>query len=407
MSADYELLTVETVAAHVAARPALVERLDAGRITSVREVGDGNLNLVFILRDSDGRSLVLKQALPYVRVDPTWPMTPERARHEADALAAHGAVDPAHVPALFDFDASRYVLGMEDLSDHVVWRGALNRGERHDGAAGDIGTLVARTAFATSALGLDPFALKAALARSVSPALCQITEDLVFTEPYITHEHNVVLGENEPDVAALAGDPDVLREVGLAKWAFMTHAEALLHGDLHTGSVMVRAASGGVERSTKAFDSEFGFYGPVGFDLGALWANLVLAAARGVALGDDDHAAWCLAQPALLWDAFESELRALWPSRVDPRVWGDAVLEDLVRTWRSDAAVFAGAKVARRIIGFAKVSDVETLPADVRVGAARGALRAARLLMVERHTTHDVDALTSRAGDLLLAARTS
>ncbi len=58
----------------------------------------------------------------------------------------------------------------------------------------------------------------------------------------------------------------------------MTHGEALIHGDLHTGSVMV---GGG---RTVAIDPEFAFYGPVGFDLGAIWANAVIAAARAAQL---------------------------------------------------------------------------------------------------------------------------
>ena len=45
----------------------------------VREVGDGNLNLVFIVEGRTG-SVCVKQALPYVRVaGPGWPMSP-RAR---------------------------------------------------------------------------------------------------------------------------------------------------------------------------------------------------------------------------------------------------------------------------------------------------------------------------------------
>jgi 5-methylthioribose kinase len=380
-------LTVDSVAAHIARRPQLADKIDATRLHDVVEVGDGNLNLVFIVRDQGGRSLVLKQALPHVRVDPTWPMTLERARFESAALAAHGKLDPEHVPALLDFDSQQYVIAMEDLSDHTVWRTALNAGQQHEGAAADIGQSVARTAFGTSALGLGTFELKAAIAESFNPALCQITEDLVFTEPYIEHEHNRVLAANQIDVEEFRSDPEVIREAGLAKWLFMTGAEALVHGDLHTGSVMVRGESDGKARSTKAFDSEFAFYGPIGFDLGALWGNLVLAAARAVALGETDRAAWCLEQASQMWNAFESEIRLLWPRRVDPRVWDDNVLDTLLDTWRSDSAVFAGAKIARRIIGFAKVSDIESLPEQLRVGAARGGLRAARLLMVERHSS--------------------
>ena len=79
----------------------------------------------------------------------------------------------------------------------------------------------------------------------------------------------------------------MVREIGWLKWQFMTQAEALLHGDLHTGSVMVKAAAVGAERSTKVIDSEFAFYGPIGFDIGALWGNYLIAAARAFALTEE------------------------------------------------------------------------------------------------------------------------
>ena len=133
------------------------------------------------------------------------------------------------------------------------------------------------------------------------------------------------------DVAAYADDPDVIAAIGAAKWNFMTRAEALIHGDLHTGSVMVRGDGDPGGASTKAFDSEFAFYGPVGFDIGQLWANLLMAAARSATLGDTDNLAWRLAQPVVAWDAFEQTLRAHWPQRVDPAVFTDRFLDAVPR----------------------------------------------------------------------------
>ena len=52
---------------------------------------------------------------------------------------------------------------------------------------------------------------------------------------------------------------------------FCERAQALIHGDLHTGSVMV------THDSTQVIDPEFAFYGPMGFDIGAFLANLILA----------------------------------------------------------------------------------------------------------------------------------
>ena len=411
---DFSQLTADTVAAYLATRPALAGHIDAARIASVREVGDGNLNLVFIIDDVAGASVVLKQSLPHVRTDPSWPMTRERSAREATVLGQHVLADPAHVPGLYDFDHEHFVLAIENLSDHRVWRNELNEGRVHAYAASELGAYVARCAFATSPLGMDPLEHKRLIARAVNPELAQITEDLVFTEPYIEHEHNGVLPANEPDVAALRSDRALVREMGLAKLRFMTTAQSLIHGDLHTGSVFVRpatdaAGAAGAEASAasvRAFDSEFGFVGPTGFDLGALWANFIIAAARAEALGDDERAVLILTLPGRLWASFEAEYRALWPTRLDPRVWGDEVLDALLASIRDDAAIFAAAKAIRRIIGFAKASDIETLPPELREGAARGVLRAGRDLALTRHGIADVDALAAESLATLRPAAT-
>ncbi len=377
----YSFLSIDTIADYIRNQPQLADRIDAGSITNVTEVGDGNLNLVFIIRDAHGGGLVLKQALPYVRlVGPEWPMTPERARHEVEALRLHRSLAPSLVPEVYHFDADRYILSMEDLSDHRVWRGALNDGLMHEGAAELMGEYVAAVAFGTSIFGMDPEEQKVIAARSTNPQLCTITEDLVFTEPFSLGGRNSVIPANERDAAALIADDVMVRAMGQAKFAFMTQDEALIHGDLHTGSVMVRAAEGndGPVDSAKAFDSEFAFYGPVAFDLGALWANYTIAAARATALGDDARADWCLNLCDATWGSFETAFRTAWPMRRDPRVFTDDFGDDLIDRWHRETWLFAAAKMSRRVVGLAKASDVETLPEDLREGAARGLLETAR-----------------------------
>lgn len=407
MPETYEILNPSTVAGYVAANPRLAAVLPPEAIREVREVGDGNLNLVFILSGPDGPGIVIKQALPYVRlVGPDWPMAPDRAAREAAALRAHGALTPSLVPALYDYDTERYVLAMEDLSDHAVWRHALNRGERHEGAATDVGVYVANLAFGTSVFGMVRDAQAAALAESVNPLSWEITEPLVLTEPCRPADRNSVLPANEPDARQLIEDDATVREMGWLKWQFMTQAEALIHGDLHTGSVMVRPASDGRPRSTKVFDSEFAFYGPVGFDLGLTYANYVIAAARAFALGEDERAAWALGLLDETWQAFDATFRALWPQRLDPSVFTDATLEDFIAKVAVDGIGFAAAEAMRRIVGLAKTSDIETLPPELREGAARGVLRASRMMATSRHRDPSVAAASARAGDILVASRT-
>lgn len=275
---EYEFLSVENIASYLAARAETHAVIDAQNLVEIKEVGDGNLNLVFIIRDRDSKGIVLKQALPYVRlVGPSWPMSPDRARIEYETIETYSIAAPEFVPKLYFYDPARYIIGMEDLSDHQVWRGALNNGEFHRGSAAAVGEYMARVLFATSIFGLGQLKHKQEVARAINPELSLITEDLVFTEPWFPADRNSYLSENEPDANALINDDFMKLEVAELKYSFMTSTEALIHGDLHSGSVMVKADSHGISQSTKAFDPEFAFYGPCAFDMGAVLANYYIA----------------------------------------------------------------------------------------------------------------------------------
>ena len=399
---DYEHLTVDSCVEYIRSTSELRDLVDVDAISTIEEVGDGNLNLVFIVKDVNGQGVVLKQALPYVRlVGPEWPMTPDRARLEAEAMEAHSTLAPSAVPVLHHFNPERFIIAMEDLSDHVVWRTALNEGRTDEGVAAALGDYVARIAFGTSIFFVDPEQQKRDMARAINPELCTITEDLVFTEPWVDAGRNSVLPDNDADVAAIASDDFMVSSMGLAKWIFMTHAEALIHGDLHSGSVMIKGDSSGNLASARAIDSEFAFFGPVAFDLGVLWANYFIAAARAHALGEDDRARWCLDLSGQTWEAFEGRLRTLWPERRDPRVFTDAFLETLIDRWRSQCWLFAAAEMTRRVIGLAKTSDIESLDPQIRVGAARNVLQMAQGTVRARESDTSSSAFAALGRDQL------
>ncbi|WIY82403.1 S-methyl-5-thioribose kinase [Propionimicrobium sp. PCR01-08-3] len=406
--ADYEFLNKDNLADYIRSKPELSSRINADDIAKFEEVGDGNLNMVFLLADSEGKRLCIKQALPYVRMTGEgWPMTPDRARHEALALSTHHELTPDLVPELYLYDPQRYIIAMQDLSDHKVWRQALCDGEINDGAAEAMGRYVGAVAFGTSLFALERQEYADAIAEALNPEICTITEDLVFTEPLVDAGRNVVLDANVPDMLAFQQDREMFDAMGYAKWAFMTRTEALIHGDLHTGSVFVRNEPG-TRRvdSVKAFDSEFSFYGPLAFDLGALFANYIAAAARAYALGEDDRAGWRLSLIEQTWEAFEAEFRDRWPDRRDPRVWGDDFLESRLATWQSEAWLFAAAKMSRRIIGAAKNKDIESLPEHLREGAARGILNISRQAVRQRDSDHSPTALAELSAQILTSDRT-
>lgn len=367
---------------------------------TVREVGDGNLNLVFIVKGPAG-GVCVKQALPYVRlVGESWPLPLDRAYFEHEALKAQTAVVPNLVPKIHHFDTGRAAIVMELLEPHIILRKGMIQAIRYPKIATDIATFAAHTLFSTSDLAVPARAKKERMAEfCLNTELCKITEDLVFTDPYQIAELNRWTSPQLDDVAAaFRADAQLKIAVQELKWMFLTRAEALLHGDLHTGSVMVTTDD------TRVIDPEFAFYGPMGFDLGAVIANLLLsyfsqdghAAAEG---GRADYQAWILDAMEAFWATFEARFLELWRTDAKgdafpPSLFADPAGEAALEAFRSktmarlfqDALGFAGAKMARRILGLAHVEDLESIKdPDRRAACERRALRLARILMVSRN----------------------
>lgn len=392
MSENVTTLTIETVPAYLASRTDLRDVIDAGTVT-VREVGDGNLNLVFIATDAEGRGLVLKQSLPYVRmVGESWPLSQDRILAEARGYEVASRHAPRFAPRYHGLDEPNHLIVLEDLSGWRVWRRAANEGRVYPGAGRDLGEYVARIFFGTSVFGLPAVDLHLARAASANPELCGITEDLVFTEPYHEVDRNS-WDEAITDTVHSLRSEEIRSAAALLKFKFVTAAQSYVHGDLHLGSVFVTDAPGR-DVTAKAFDSEFGFYGPVAFDLGALIGNLAIAAVRGRVLGrGTDYEEHLLKQIEEFWTSFTATFDELWPQRVDTS-FTDGLRDTLIAEIWQDAIGFAAAKAIRRIVGMAKVTDIQTLDEPRRVVAARAVLEIGRDWLLDRSRLVTVADLT-------------
>lgn len=368
----------------------------------VREVGDGNLNLVFIVEGEAGRGVVAKQALPYVRlVGKSWPLPLDRSHFEHMALLEQAIHVPHLVPAVHHYNRDLALIVMEYLQPHVIMRKGLIRGTEYPRFAPDIAEFLARTLFATSALGASAADHKRRLAAfAPNVAMCRITEDLVFTDPYRDAPMNRWTRPHLDDMAdAFRRDAPLRRAAQERKHQFITCAEALIHGDLHTGSIMAAPAS--TPGSIRVIDPEFAFVGPMGFDIGAVLGNLLLAAfaqsgheaapgARG------PYRAWILGQVEEVWRRFEALFLDLWQAGGAGEVLSPALFEApedraalasaqarFMRGLFEDALAFAGCKMIRRILGLAHVEDLEAIPDPARRAASeRRALILARELVL-------------------------
>jgi 5-methylthioribose kinase len=342
-----------------------------------QEIGDGNLNLVFrITEAATGKSIILKQALPYAKVvGESWPLTLDRARIESEALIIEEALVPDLVPHVYAYDADLALTVMEDLSDHVIMRRGLIEGNQYPLFAKHIGRFLANTLFFTSDLGKNQQEKKIQLGRFINPELCKITEDLIFDDPYRDAETNNIEATIRDAAELLWDDNELHFEVAILRNKFLTQAQALLHGDLHTGSIFIKPDS------TKVIDPEFAYYGPMGFDIGAVLANLLLnfAAQEGWSKDEESRSAYraYLTQTIKdVWTHFEENFRALWNEQGVDRVFTAPGFQDYYMTnLLRDTVGFAGAKMVRRVVGLAHVADIDKIEdAAARERAQRMAL---------------------------------
>ncbi|MGM0882662.1 MAG: S-methyl-5-thioribose kinase [Bacillota bacterium] len=367
----------------------------AGAALQCREIGDGNLNLVFHITDSaSGKSLIMKQALPYAKVvGESWPLTLDRARIESEKLLLEGKLAPGLVPVVYKYDAELALTVMEDLSDHIIMRQGLIAGNRYPKFADDISTFIARTLFFTSDLGMNQQDKKIQVKAFINPELCKITEDLIFDDPYTNSPNNSFDPAIQDAAEALWQDNGLHFEVALLREKFLTNAQALLHGDLHTGSVFVTPAS------TKVIDPEFAYYGPIGFDIGAVIANLLLNFAGQEHWTNDedqrsDFRRYLTDTVRDVWNLFDKKFRALWDEHGLDRIasgtpgYKDYYMNRLLQ----DAVGFAGCKIVRRIVGLSHVIDIDRIPdAAVREKAQRLALTIGTSLIRNNRKTQSIE----------------
>jgi 5-methylthioribose kinase len=348
----YRVLRAEDIGPLLAREPAIAALL-GGEATDwrVRDVADGNINAVYLVEGPAG-GVCAKQALPWLRVaGESWPLPLERA--VADYVAAAG---------FFTSDlASPFERKCEDL---------------------------------------------ALFSRNV--ALQRISVDLVFTDPYAVAPRNHWL---EPWLdawaAALRNDLALKTAVARHRLNYLTHTQALIHGDLHSGSVMV------TETDTRVIDGEFAWLGPIGFDLGAFIANLVMAwfakpVDAGRAAEQAGYRQWILDQTVLFWQRFDLQFRAHWsghaaandayPANHFDTVAGQARLAAIQRDYVGrifdDTLAYAAIKIIRRIVGFAQVADFVAIEDPQRRAQAQaGALALARDLLLRPQRFPDIAAL--------------
>lgn len=372
----YFLMDIDSVTEYVRERLDLFEKNDE---IHAEEIGDGNLNYVFRVK-SNNKSVIVKQAGTTARISEDFKLSTDRIRIESEALLIHAKFAKELVPKVYLYDPIMGCCIMEDLYQFSIMRGELNDGKIFSTFTDHITTFLAETLMRTSDVVSPHQEKKKVQSTFTNPELCEITEDLVYTEPFLNQfNRNILTAGNEIWMQEALSEEQLRIEAAKLKFDFMTRGQALLHGDLHTGSIFV------TEKETKVIDPEFAFYGPMGYDIGNIIANLIFAYARSEVLKRNKQSVWLLETISGVVDGFLEKAEAIWHSDVlDPMAKQDSFCTWYLRSVISDTAGVAGLELIRRIVGLAKVSDITSLEQSERLIAERLCIAVGKRLIFER-----------------------
>ena len=356
---EHFLLDCDEVISYVKEKNLFSENADL----TVKEIGDGNINYIFKVENKiDGKSIVLKQADKLLRSSGR-PLDLTRSKIEANILRIENDLAPHFVPEIYFYDEIMCVLAMEDISEYKNLRTELIAGKIFPNFADNISEFLSRTLLLTTDLFMNKFEKKKNVKEFINPELCDISECLVFTEPYDNNKNrNIITTGNEEFVEnMLYKNEDLHFAILKLREKFMNYSQSLIHGDLHSGSIFIN------EKGIKIIDPEFSFYGPMAYDIGNVIGNLYFPLYRAKFFMEDskkkeEFINWlekCILDIPIL---FSKKCKLLWEKYSNDRLlknkkFRDYYIENIIK----DSLAYAGTEIIRRTVGDTKVLELTSL----------------------------------------------
>lgn len=329
-------------------------RFFEGKDLDCEEIGDGNINYVYRVK-SDDKSVILKQGTETLRSSGR---ALDKARTNIEYEALKNIYNLSKMsPEIYFFDEIMNVIAMEDISDYKNLRYCLINNEIYENLAEEIIKYFEKNYFSTTSIYMDAKQRKEEIKKFTNVDMCDITEDLVMTEPYYNYKNrNIVYKGNEDFVEnTLCKNEKVLYNAAIMREKFMNFPQSLIHGDLHTGSIFVN------ESGIKVIDSEFAFYGPIGYDLGCVIGNLYICYLYNMLKNNDEMVNYLGEVVEKIVDELPQRLyKALLNNQTIP-MYTAKFKKKYVKNIMKDGLKYAGMEMIRRSVGDSKVMELTGL----------------------------------------------
>ncbi len=361
----------------------------------IEDISTGNMNYVYRAKEvKTGKTYVLKYAAKHTRISEDILVSTQRISIEARVLMEFNQYVPQYVPYVYQYDDKNNCIIMKDYSEYCILRDKLNHCEIIPDFADNITSYLIKGIIPT--LNLDTNEeLKGSDIQKINNPLCDTTKTYVFSEPFMKHGNTNDIFELSKEFVdhEVYQDHELFNQIEKLKRQFINKKQALIHGDLHTGSIFVK------ESSIIIFDYEFAFYGPVGFDIGNLLAHLIFSWLHAKELGQKkEFLDWVENTIGQIIDKFKKKFVSQFIENYNKdghysSEYISTYVDDIIH----DTASFAGVELIRRVIGIAHVSDIVLIDnPKKRAEAEQTAIKLAKLFVMNNQQFHSGTDFTNK-----------
>jgi len=315
-------------------------------ISQVIGLSEGNINQVFRVLLTNQQSFIVKYAPPFAYRYQEIAIAHERNGFEANVTQKFKSRNSDNYPEIYLFDAEKSLLLMQDLSHCSVMRDSLIQGQIFPRFANHV---VKAMSFYPHNIPEKqaPENIRFTYAEGI-PELQNITKDFVFEHPFgLAYPQGVACMEKNLSWVRenIFNHPALLEARTSLENLYYNKREALLHGDLHTGSIMID------QTNTYFIDPEFARIGPISFDIGMLIANLIISLLAANYHIKNETARFAFQQwlHECIHQIFNETIKTLSQKGFDHETLSNEIIG------------FSGVEIIRRTIGLAQIKDLTSI----------------------------------------------
>lgn len=335
------------------------------------EETDGFVNFIFRIIDDGGKSVILKQARPYIRVFDEILLNVSRNKLEYETLKIRSGICYDYVPEILYVDYENNAFIMEDYKNYKALRFELSKMKRFNGLAKQISEYMSKSNFYTSEYFLPSSDHKRLQAAFINVEMRDIMENAAFIKDHFNDE-NQRDDTHEAIVKWIWQQEIVKLETLKSRDIFMKKVQCLVHGDLHTSNVLISVDN------LKVIDMEYTFMGPFSADMGYFLANFIFTYSALMVREDCNsserlsYAKYILETIEEIFNNYCKVFRECWVK--DAKVMYQKIsgyLENIERDFLFEAMGIMASAAICRVSGDLKLTDLNCINDPLKRNQAR------------------------------------